>query len=63
MSEVRIVIGLIAGVALAVLVANFVIRGVDAPQGLLYLLGLIIGAVFGPAWLEKTKGGKNGKSD
>lgn len=60
MTRVRVFIGILAGIAFAALVINFIINGVDAPQGILWLLGSIIGFVFSPELAAKIKGSKDG---
>lgn len=48
MSRVRVAIAWVAALSVVLLIGNFLARGVDVPNGLLYLLSLIISAVFAP---------------
>ena len=63
MTEVRILIGIIGALGLAVLIGNFIVNGVDIPQGILYILGIVFGALFSPELAEKIRGGMNGKKN
>lgn len=56
MQRVRIIIGTVAATSVAALIGNFLLFGVDIPSGILYLLSLIISAVFAPEAVASVTG-------